>query len=75
MGPSWNLDVARAKGAAANWMAADAFAAKVLPVVRQIEATGATTHRVIAEAPNARGIRTARGRARHDLTVRNPLRR
>jgi hypothetical protein len=47
----------------------------VLPIVRQIETAGATTHRAIAAALNARGIRTARGRAWHDSTVRNPISR
>ena len=35
----------------------------------------ATTHRAIAAALNARGIRTARGGAWHDSTVRNLLAR
>jgi DNA invertase Pin-like site-specific DNA recombinase len=68
-----NLGEAQAKGAAANRTAADAFAANVLPIVRQIQAAGATTHRAIAQALNARGIRTARGGAWHDSTVRNLL--
>jgi hypothetical protein len=44
-----------------------------VPIVRQIQATGATTSRAIAEALNARGIRSARGGAWHDSTVRNLL--
>lgn len=62
-------------GAAANRMAADAFAANVLPIVRQIQAAGATTHRAVAAALNARGIRTARGGAWHANTVRSLLAR
>jgi hypothetical protein len=46
-------------GAAANRETADAFAANVLPVVRELQAAGVTTVRAIAEALNARGIRTA----------------
>jgi hypothetical protein len=46
----------------------------VLPIVRQIQASGATTTRAIA-ALNARGIRTVRDRAWHDSTVRNLLAR
>jgi hypothetical protein len=38
------------QGGGANRDAADAFAANVLPVVRQIKASGATTFRAIAEA-------------------------
>jgi hypothetical protein len=40
----------------------------VLPSVRQIEAAGAATHRAIAVALNARGIRPVRGGAWHDST-------
>jgi hypothetical protein len=58
-----------------NRAAADAFAANVLPIVRQIQASGATTTRAIAAALNARGIRTVRGGAWHDSTVRNLLAR
>jgi DNA invertase Pin-like site-specific DNA recombinase len=71
LGNRTNLPEAAAKGASANRAAADAFAANVLPVVRQIEASGITTLRGIAEALNARGIRTARGGDWHQSTVRN----
>ena len=73
LGNRTNLGAAQAKGTGAVKAAADAFAANVLPVVRQIQASGATTPRAIAEALNARGIRTARGGAWHDSTVRNLL--
>jgi hypothetical protein len=66
---------AQAKGVAANREAADAFAANVLPIVRQIQASGVTTFRAIAAALNNRGVRTARGGAWHDSTVRNLLAR
>src|SRR5271155_4834513 len=75
LGNPTNLGEAQAKGAAANRTAAGTFAANVLPIVRQIGAAGATTHRAIAAALNARGIRTARGGAWHDSTVRNLLAR
>jgi DNA invertase Pin-like site-specific DNA recombinase len=61
LGNRTNLGEAQAKGVAANRAVAAAFAANVLPIVRQIEAAGAKTHRAIAAALNARGIRTARG--------------
>ena len=70
-----SLPTAQAKGAAANRTEADAFAANVLPIVRQIQAAGAKTTRAIAEALNARGVRTARGGQWHDSTVRNLLAR
>ena len=75
LGNRTNLAEAAAKGAAAQRKAADAFAANVLPVVRQIQTAGATTHRAIAEALNARGIRTARGGQWHVSTVQNLLAR
>jgi DNA invertase Pin-like site-specific DNA recombinase len=75
LGNRTNLPDAQAKGVAANRQAADAFAANVLPIVRQIQAAGATTFRAIAAALNSRGIRTARGGAWHDSTVRNLLAR
>jgi len=75
LGNRTNLPAAQAKGVATNREAADAFAANVLPIVRQIQASGATTFRAIAEALNNRGVRTARGGAWHDSTVRNLLAR
>jgi DNA invertase Pin-like site-specific DNA recombinase len=75
LGNRTNLATAQAKGVAMNRAAADAFAANVLPIVRQIQASGATTTRAIAAALNARGIRTVRGGAWHDSTVRNLLAR
>ncbi len=75
LGNRTNLNDAKAKGAAANAAGADAFAANVLPVIRQIQASGAKTIRAIAEALNTRGIRTARGGAWYDSTVRNLLAR
>ena len=54
---------------------ADQFAVNVLPIVRDIQASGLTTLRDIAGALNARGIRTARGGAWHSSTVRNLLMR
>jgi DNA invertase Pin-like site-specific DNA recombinase len=75
LGNRTNLGEAQALGATANKAAADAFAANVLPAVRQIQASGATTLRAIAEALNARGIRTARGGAWYAATVQNLLAR
>jgi DNA invertase Pin-like site-specific DNA recombinase len=75
LGNRTNLPEAQAKGVAVNRKAADAFAANVLPIVRQIQAAGATTFRAIAAALNDRGVRTARGGAWHDSTVRNLLAR
>ena len=75
LGNPSNLPAAQALGVSAIQAGADAFAANVLPVVRQIQAAGTTTTRAIAEALNARGIRTARGGMWHGSTVRNLLAR
>jgi DNA invertase Pin-like site-specific DNA recombinase len=75
LGNRTNLGEAQAKGATANRAAADAFAANVLPVVRQIQASGIVSTRAIAEALNARGIRTARGGQWYGATVQNLLAR
>ncbi len=61
--------------ASANRAAADAFAANVLRVVREIEAAGVKGYRALAEALNRRGIRTARGGEWHATTVRNLIER
>ncbi len=61
------------KGAAMNRAGADRFAANVLPVVRDIERAGVATLQGIADALNARGIRTARGRRWYATTVKNLL--
>jgi DNA invertase Pin-like site-specific DNA recombinase len=52
---------------------ADAFAANVLPIVHQLQAAGVTTLAAIAEALNARGVKTARGGDWHASSVRNIL--
>ena len=75
LGNPVNLAEAGAKGAATQRAEADTFAANVMPIVRQIQAAGATTTRAIAAALNARGVRTARGGDWHSSTVRNLLAR
>ena len=73
LGNRTNLNQAQAKGAAANGAQADRHAANILPIIREIQAAGITTLKGIAEALNARGIRTARGGRWHNSTVRNAL--
>jgi DNA invertase Pin-like site-specific DNA recombinase len=60
---------------AANRAAADRHTANVLPIVRELQASGLRTTRAIAAALNARGVRTARGGSWHSSTVANLLRR
>jgi DNA invertase Pin-like site-specific DNA recombinase len=62
-------------GAAAGKANADAFAANVLPIIKSVQASGVTALRDIAEALNARGVKTARGGEWYASTVRNILQR
>jgi DNA invertase Pin-like site-specific DNA recombinase len=69
------LDEARILGRAANKSNADRFAQNTLPIVRQIQASGITTLRGIANSLAARGVPTARGGAWTPVQVSNLLRR
>ena len=61
LGNRTNLGEASAAGAETNRREADAFAANVLPVIASIRAAGVASNRGIADALNARAVRTARG--------------
>lgn len=69
------LGEARQKAAESVSAAADQFAANVLPIVQQIQAAGIVTQGDIAQALNARGIKTVRGGVWHGSTVGNLLKR
>ena len=75
LGNRTNLAEAQKLGAAAASAGADAFAANVLPIVREMQAEGVTTCRALAAALNDRGVRTARGGAWHGTSVLNLLAR
>lgn len=62
------------KGAERNARKADQHAVKVLPVIRQIAARGASL-RQIADELNTRSIKTARGGLWYAATVRNVMAR
>jgi DNA invertase Pin-like site-specific DNA recombinase len=55
------LSKAAARGTAAGKAAADQFAANVLPLIREIQASGVTSHNAIAAKLNERRVKTARG--------------
>jgi DNA invertase Pin-like site-specific DNA recombinase len=69
------IATARVLGSAANKSAADRFAANVVPLIRQIQASGATSLRGVAAALTARGVPTARGGEWSAVQVANALRR
>ena len=75
LGNRKNLPEAQAKGGASQRAEANAFAANVLPVIRDLQAWGTTGTTALAAALNARGVSTARGGAWHAATVGNVLRR
>jgi DNA invertase Pin-like site-specific DNA recombinase len=75
LGNRTNLAQAQAMGQRANAVAADSFARIVLPIIRQIQASGISSLRGIARALDARGIATARGGSWDSRTVGNLLRR
>lgn len=75
LGNRTNLADAGKVGCAAQADGADAFASNVLPIVRSIQGAGVTSLRAIADALNARGVRTARGGAWAPMTVSRILNR
>lgn len=62
-------------GVARNKAKADRHADNVAPIIKAIEAAGVDTLQGIAEALNARGVRTARGGGWYATTVKNVLAR
>jgi DNA invertase Pin-like site-specific DNA recombinase len=69
------LDEARVLGRAALQANADRFAANTLPIIKQIQTSGITTLRGIADALAARGVPTARGGEWTPVQVSNLMRR
>ncbi len=68
-----NMRDAQRKGGQVAAVEADQFAANVLPIIKEARASGATSLQRIADALNARGVRTARGGQWHPTTVRNVI--
>src|SRR5262245_28207281 len=69
------LAVARKASIKARSEAADAFAANVRPIIKEIQASGVSSLRGVARALTARGIRSPRGRDWSDVQVAAVLRR
>jgi DNA invertase Pin-like site-specific DNA recombinase len=65
----------RARAVASTKAEAERFAKNVLPIIREIQASGVTSQRGIAPALNARGVATARGGVWSDAQVAAILRR
>lgn len=75
LGNPVNLAEASAKGSAATKAQADQFAANLMPLLRQLQASGIKTVRALADELNRRGVRTARGGIWHPATVHGLLHR
>jgi DNA invertase Pin-like site-specific DNA recombinase len=69
------LDEARGQAVAALKAEADRAAGNVLPVIAEIQKSGAKTLRAVADALNARGVPTPRGGRWHAMSVRNAMAR
>jgi DNA invertase Pin-like site-specific DNA recombinase len=69
------LAEARKAAVAATEANAARFAANVLPIIREIQRSGATSLHQIADALNARGISTSRGGQWYAKSVSNVLAR
>lgn len=70
LGNRTNLAEAQGKGLKERLRRADQYAANVLPIIREIQSTGAITYQAVANALNRRGIATARGGEWYPSTVR-----
>jgi len=70
-----NLAEVGARGHATMAYQADRFAANVRPIIEDARKAGAVTLQDLADALNARGVRTARGGRWHPMTVRAILQR
>ena len=71
LGNPRNASEAAALGRASQGLAADAFAANVLPILASMRDAGVTDLRGLAAALNSRGVRTARGGRWHVSNVKN----
>src|ERR1700677_2172538 len=70
-----NIEAARGEAVAAIKAEANRAAGNVLPIIAEIQRSGASTLRAIADALNARGVSTPRGRRWYGMSVRNALAR
>jgi DNA invertase Pin-like site-specific DNA recombinase len=70
-----HIEAARREAVEAIKAEADRAAGNVLPIIAEIQKSGAKTLRAIAEALNARGVVTPRGGRWHAMSVRNAMAR
>lgn len=75
LGNRTNLSSAGSAGRRIQAQTADQFATSVLPVLEAVQKAGASSLAAMADALNARGIRSATGGSWHRSSVRNMLAR
>jgi DNA invertase Pin-like site-specific DNA recombinase len=75
LGNPKNLAAAGSVGREALIDGADAFAAGLLPIIRALQSSGATTLEALTQGLNERGVRSARGGQWHPSSVANLLSR
>jgi len=75
LGNRTNLAEVGTRGHVTMARQADQFAANIRPVIEDARKAGAVTLQDLADALNARGVRTARGGRWHPMTVRAILQR
>jgi DNA invertase Pin-like site-specific DNA recombinase len=73
LGNPTNAGQAAAAGRGVQTLAADRFAASILPIIAMLQKSGVTSLRGISIALNNRGVRTARGGEWQVSNVRNVL--
>jgi DNA invertase Pin-like site-specific DNA recombinase len=75
LGNRTNIEVAQRNSRNVRSKASAQFVQNAIPVIKQIQATGLTSLRDVAEALNARGVRSARGGSWHPTQVKRVLER
>jgi DNA invertase Pin-like site-specific DNA recombinase len=75
LGNRTNIEVAQRNSRTVRSKASAQFVQNAIPVIRQIQATGLTSLREVAQALNARGVRSARGGEWQPTQVKRVLER
>jgi DNA invertase Pin-like site-specific DNA recombinase len=75
LGNRTNIEIAQRNSRAVRSKTSIQFVQNSIPIIRQIQATGLTSLREVAEALNARGVRSARGGSWHPTQVKRVLER
>ena len=66
---------AHSLAATGNKATTERFGANIMPVIREIQASGITTLRGVARALNERGVQSQTGRSWSHVTVRDIIKR